>query len=202
MATVLLPVLMLLIFLACLAFVYQEGMWGAALSLINAVTAALVASAYYETLANFLEEQYAGFTYAWDFLSLWAIFAACMIVFRLLTDRLSRVKVKFLKIVDQIGSGVLAVMVGGVMVAFILFTFHTAPLGKKFMAGGFDNEQQMMLGTAPDRQWESFVRSRSKGGYDTSPANPFDPHGQWRKRYEDRRVEIENHVSKSKSLRK
>ena len=170
--------------------------------LINTVTAALIATAYYETLANYLDGQLESYTYAWDFLSLWAVFAVCMIVFRLMTDRLSKVKVRFLKIVDQIGSGVLAVLVGCVFVSFTLFTLHTAPLAKNFMGGGFDNEQKMLLGTAPDRQWESFVRSRSKNGYETDPVNAFDPHGQWRDRYEARRAEIENHVTRSKTLRK
>ena len=201
MLAFLVPVLLVLIFLACLAFVYQEGMWGGAVRLINTVTAALIASAYYENLANFLDKQMPSFTYAWDFLSLWAVFCGCMIIFRLLTDKLSRVKVKFLKIVDQIGSGVFALLVGGVMVAFVVFSFHLAPLGEKFLGGGFDKDKKL-LGIGPDRHWETFVRSRSKGGYDTSPVNVFDPHGQWRDRYAARRAEIESHVTSANSLRK
>ena len=168
--------------------------------MVNTVTAALIASAYYETLANYLDEQMPSFTYAWDFLSLWAVFCACMIVFRLLTDKLSRVKVKFLKIADQIGSGVFALLVGGVMVSFVLFSFHLAPLGEKFLGGAFDNEKQM-LGIGPDRKWENFVRSRSRGGYETSPVNVFDLRGQWRNDYANRRAEIEKHIESANSLR-
>ena len=98
-----------------------------------------------------------------DFLSLWVLFAVSMIVLRGITDTVCKVKVRFLKIADQIGSVVFACLVAWVMVSFATFTMHTAPLSKNFLFGGFQSQSRMMLGLAPDRAWLSFARSVSKG---------------------------------------
>src|SRR3990170_4100638 len=165
----LLPFLLLVVFMACVGLLYTEGMWGNAIHLINVVTAALLATNFWEPLARFLEENVNGsFTYFWDFIALWALFCTFLIIFRTLTGFASRVKVKFLGIVNRAGSGFLAACVGWVMVCFTTMTLHTAPLKRDFLFGGFRPGEKMFVGMAPDQQWLSFVEGRSRGSFSRS----------------------------------
>jgi uncharacterized membrane protein required for colicin V production len=196
--------LLFVIFIAVVASLYTEGMWGNAIRLIDVVTSALVATNYFEPLANWIEGMGATFksySYALDFLSLWVLFAVSMIVLRGITDSVCKVKVRFLKIAEQIGSVAFACLVAGVMVSFATFTMHTAPLSKNFLFGGFQSQSRMMLGLMPDRAWENFARAVSRGSFSRSPAVVFDPQGQFRDTYEARREAIEDHVKKTGTLR-
>ena len=89
---------------------------------------------------------------------MWALFGVAVVVFRAATDWRSRVKVRFLKIADQIGSGVFAAAIGWVLVAFTLTTLHTAPLAEHFFFGAFQGGEPMFLGTAPDLQFLHFAK--------------------------------------------
>ena len=160
----LLTFLMFLILLACVAMCYAEGMWSNAVRLINIITAGLLAMNFFEPLARMLTGWQPAYTYLWDFLSLWALFVVFMLIFRILTDQLSHVKVKFLKLADRIGSGVLALWIGWVMVMFTMTTLHTAPLAKNFMFEGFQPEERMFMGFGPDRWWLGFTQKMSLGG--------------------------------------
>lgn len=202
--TLILPAVLLLLFLGILASLYTEGMWGNAIQLINTVTAALLATNFYEPTARWLEgmsDSLRSYTYCWDYLLLWVLFALFLLIFRSVTDKLCCVKVRFLKIADQIGSVIFACLVGWVFVAFTLFSLHTAPLSKNFLFGAFKADKRMMLGLAPDRAWIQFTHSVSKKAYSRNPSQIFDPFGQFQSKYEMRREEIEKHVTKEKTLR-
>ena len=198
-------ILLLLLFLGILASLYTEGMWGNAIQLINTVTAALLATNFYEPAARWVEgwsDSLRSYTYCWDYLMLWVLFAVFLLIFRIATDKLCRVKVRFLKIADQIGSVIFACLVGWVFVAFTLFSLHyRSSLAKNFLFGAFQDDNRMMLGLAPDRAWIQFTRSVSKRAYTRNPSQVFDPFGQFQSKYEMRRKEIEEHVTKKKTLR-
>lgn len=162
----LLSLLLFLILVAVVAFTFNEGTWTNAIRLINVVTAGLVAFNFFEPVARLLEEYIDnGLTYVWDFVALWVLFSASMIIFRVATGQLSRVKVRFMMVVDRTGSVILALVVGWVMVCFISATLHTAPLAQKFLFGGFDYQQPLFLGMHPDNMWLGFVQYVSKGAY-------------------------------------
>ena len=149
----------------CVALHYTEGMWSNAIRLINVVTAALLATNFFEPVARWLDDWQPSYTYVWDFLALWGLFVVFMVILRELTDRISQVKVRFLKIADRIGSGFFSLWIGWVMVCFTMMTLHTAPLARNFLFGGFEPEERMFLGLAPDRQWLGFVQKMSKGTF-------------------------------------
>jgi hypothetical protein len=159
-----LTLFLLLIFAACIGLLYTEGMWSNAIRLVNVVTAGLLATSYFEATAGMLEGMMPSYTYVCDFLAVWLLFALFMVVFRLLTDTISRVKVRFLGLADRIGSVFFAVLVGWVMMCFTGMTLHTAPLARSFM-GGYSPESRMFLGLAPDRQWLAFVQRVSLGQF-------------------------------------
>ena len=198
-----LTALLFVIFLGVVASLYTEGMWGNAIRLVNVVTAALLATNFYEPVTTWLEgmsDTFKNYTYMLDFLTLWVLFAIFMAILRGITDKVSTVKVKFLGIADQIGSVVFACVVALVVVGYATFTLHTAPLSQNFLFGGFQPQKKMMLGLGPDRMWLRFTRSVSNGAFSRSPVTAFDAHGQFIDKYEVRRAAIGAHVQKTGSI--
>ena len=214
------PALLFVIFIACVATLYTEGMWGNAIRLINVVTAGLLATNFWEPLARWMEGFNASYGYFWDFIALWGLFGLFMVVLRLATDVLSRVKVRFLAVVDRVGSAFFAVWVGWVMVCFTAFTLHTAPLARNFLFGGF-NPQRRMFVMAPDRQWLGFVQKVSRGSFSRaagkaeleqrkygSDANErdqklcvFDRNAEFIPKYATRRANLEAYVNEKSAFR-
>lgn len=206
--TMTLTLVLFVIFFACVACLYTEGMWGNAIRLINVVTSALLATSLWEPAARWLDGWNDSFTYLWDFLTLWGLFVIFMIVFRLATDFLSKVKVRFLTLADRIGGAILSVWIGWVMVCFTLMTMHTAPLARNFMWEGFQPEQQMFFGLAPDRKWLGFTQKMSLGSFcrsgtqkGTSERTVFDPKAEFMPKYATRRAELESHNRTTGTLR-
>jgi hypothetical protein len=199
-------IILAVIILACAASLFNDGLWSNAVRLIYVIMSALLAMNYYEPLARTLEKWQPSYTFVWDFLSLWGLFTIFAIIFKLLTDKLSQVKVKFLKIVDQVGSVVLSLWIGWVMVCFTLTTFHTAPLSPNFTPLDFKPEERAFVGLAPDRQWLGFTQKQSLGCYGHSPSNnpdkyAFDPDGKFLLNYKFRRTKLESKNNKNDSIR-
>lgn len=184
-------IILTLIFFGCVAFLVNGGLWTNTLVLINMVTAGLIAFNYFEKLANFLDQQLGSYTYFWDFLSLWLIFAASLGLMRSVTDLLSTVKVKFRRPIDQVGGILMACIVGFAMQCFTLATLHTAPLARNFLFENFQPTERMYMGLAPDRKWLGFVRMQSKGSFYRSAAWVFKGSTDFAERYGDRRATFE-----------
>lgn len=202
-----LTLLMLAIIFASMATLYTEGMWSNAIRLINVVTAALLATNYFEPLAKWLDDWQPSYTYYWDFLALWGLFCVFSLILRGLTDQVSKVQVRFLGLADRIGGAVFALWVGWVMVCFAMMSLHTAPLARNFLFEGFQPEQRMFLGFAPDRQWLGFTQKESLGAMSQS-ASPedgekyaFDPNADFMPKYASRRSSVESGVVKSGASR-
>jgi hypothetical protein len=196
-----LPLLMLLLIFAIVASCFNEGIWGNVVRLINVVTAGMVAMTFFEPLARSLDSWQPSFTYLWDFISLWGLFALSLLIFREITDRVSRVNVRFLKIADRIGGVILAIVIGYVMVCFTMTTLHTAPLGRNFLWGGFssDSDAAMFFGmTAPDRQWLGFTQRMSTGAY--AGSEEFDSKAEFMPKYATRRTILEEYIRSKDSL--
>ena len=168
-----LTILMLVIFAACVGTLWAEGMWGNAVRLINVVIAALLATNYFEPVADWIQGQgdwFLSATYLWDFLALWGLFVIFMVVFRAFTDLLSRVKVRFLTIADTAGGIFFSVWVGWVMVCFTTFSLHLAPLDRVCLGDSFKPENKMLM-WGPDRQWAAFVQKVSRGPFSRTAAS-------------------------------
>lgn len=203
-----LNVLLLVILFACVACLYTEGLWGNAIRLINSITAALLATNFFEPAARWLESQFPSYTYLWDFLALWGLFGLFMAVLRVATDFLSRVKVRFLKIVDQIGGALLSIWIAWVMVCFTTMSLHTAPMARNFLRESFQPESHMFFGLAPDRQWLGFVQRTSLGQFCRSGTEAgknektvFDPRGEYMPKYATRRATLETQLRTTGTIR-
>jgi uncharacterized membrane protein required for colicin V production len=198
-------IILCVIMLACVASLFNDGLWSNAVRLIYVIFASLLAMNFFEPLAGYLEKQMPSYTFVWDFLSLWLLFVIFAIVLKLLTDKISHVKVKFLKIVDQIGGLVFSVWIGWVMVCFTLATLHAAPLSRQFAGFATEMDQKMFL-VGPDRLWLGFTQKQSLGVFGHSPANEpdkyvFDPQGHYMLNYHYRRAKLESKNKKSDSIR-
>jgi hypothetical protein len=198
--SVVFPILLLLILIGCIGFLYTEGMWGNGVRLINVVTAALLATNFFEPLAKLLEEKiYEPASYLWDLVALWALFGVFLVIFRMLTGSVSRVKVRFLGIADRIGSAVFATLIGCMMVCFVTMTLHTAPLGETFIWDGFDADESETWGFRPGHRWMRFAEWTSKGCFSPfggDESDVFDG-GAFITAYAARRAELESHVESS-----
>jgi uncharacterized membrane protein required for colicin V production len=198
-------IILCVILLACVALLYNDGLWSNAVRLVSVIFAALLAMNFYEPVASALDGWNSSYTFVWDFLSLWGLFTVFAIVLKLLTDKLSQVKVKFLKIADQIGGIVFSLWIGWVMICFTLTTLHTAPLSHDFAGFAVDKDEKMFLATGPDRLWLAFTQKQSLGCYGRSPAGDtdkyvFDPEGKFMPVYHLRRQKLENRNKKSDSI--
>jgi hypothetical protein len=211
-----LTVLLIVVFFVCFGFLFREGMWSNAITLFNVIVAGLLATNLFEWAAGVLERWGPSYTYYWDFLALWGLFALFMAILRGATDLISKVRVRFRKITDQIGSPLLAACIGWVMICFTAMTLHTAPLARDFMGGSFRPEEKLFLGLAPDRKWLAFVQTLSRGTFSRAataqdlreePAwqeektRTFDPRSEFMPKYATRRANLESHVSKKGTTR-
>ena len=199
--TFIFPALLFLVFLFCVAFLYREGMWGNAIVLVNVIIAGLLAVNFWEPVSRMFEGYLPSLTFMHDMLALWGVFSLSLLVFSTVTRKLSKFKVRFKQIIDQIGSVAFAVLVGWVMVCFTTMTLHTAPLGKHFLFGGFQPEKRMFFGLAPDRQWLGLVKMASKGSMKRWTTREFDPRDQFIAIYADRRQALEDYVNEHNSIR-
>ena len=197
-----LTALLIVIFLTCMGFLARDGLWTNTLRLINVVTAALLATNYFEWVADLMNAVIPTYQYYCDILALWGLFAGFYVVFRLLSDLLSRYRVRFPTIVDNIGGPVMAVWIGWVMICFTTMSLHVSPLARNTLNGGFQPEQRMFFGTAPDRLWLGFMQRMSLGPY--SPlvgGQTFDPQGEFMLKYAQRRTNLETGAGKTGTTR-
>jgi hypothetical protein len=156
-------ILMGFVFFAAVAMLIREGLWSNLLTLFNVLFSGLLAFSLHGPVTTWLDESLKGeYTYLLDFLVLWAIFSLSMLVLRILTDTLSRVRVRFKKPVESAGGPIAAVIAAWVVLGFTSATFNTVPLAKGFLGNAIvvENEQEVEPSlTRPHLQWLRFVGS-------------------------------------------
>ena len=180
------------VFLTVSIAVWKEGVWGAVLMLFNVLLAATAATAWYETVAAFLEQRLPSFTYLLDFVALWGLFCLVLLGLREATDRVSRTHVKLRRPVELFGGPLVAALVGWVMTCFTAASLHTAPLPRDFVQPS--PEARMFFGLAPDRRWLQWVRGSTLHGPFALPdggEKAFDKDADFIIRYAARRQRLE-----------
>lgn len=189
-----LPAIIIVAWVGIIAFSGAEGLWSNIVLLFLVLMAALIAANTFEPAAAFLSEKIPLGRYLWDLVASWGIFGLSLLVMRLATDRISKVKVRFLPPVENSAKWVVAALVGWVVVSFGMTTMHTAPLIRNYCFGGFNPDRKMLFGLAPDRQWLGFVNTLSKGSLtrgvneENQYLHEFDADHQFLSRYADRRT--------------
>jgi hypothetical protein len=200
-----------IIIFAVFAMLWLESFWSNAITLMNVILAALLAMSFFEPVAAWIETLGAWaltYTYFWDYLSLWGLFAIFFGLLRLGTDFASRTRVKFKLPVEYAGRVICALGVGWMMVCMTSVGFHVAPLSTAPWNGSFADspKSKTLFGIAsPDRALLSFVQKVSRGSLATTRAattdpspypddgdtNVFDPNAEFLIKYRQRRQDLE-----------
>jgi hypothetical protein len=178
--------LLFVIFLAVAAAIWLQGFWSGMVTLVNMLLAMVIATSFYEPAATAIEGFGAqSWTYLLDFVVLWLLFFLAYSILRAVTDSISRERVKFDLPIEIGGRSILAVWCGWLMVCFVAFSLHMAPLNNANPLGAWQKTQSKAFGPlAPDRQWLGFMHSRSLGALG---GNVFDPNGEFLLKHHDRR---------------
>ena len=195
--------LLIVVMFICVALMWNEGLWGSALMLVNVLFAGMLSMNYFEPLANYLDKMAPSYTYVWDFLCLWLIFVVVLLILRTVTDQISRSAVRFKKPIEIGGQVGFAFLTAWVFVCFLLATLHTAPLARTALRGSFEPEPMgtSFFGTHPDRYWLAFIHSRSLGALGRRPPRAFDPEGEWIPKYAARRFGLQKHNEDEGTIR-
>jgi hypothetical protein len=207
------------IFFVCVAMMWNEGMWSNSITFVNVVFAAMLATNYYEPVADWIEGEAPSYTYMWDFLSVWLLFVFGYTILRLVTDRTSLVRVRFKMPVEHTGRILFAALTSWVFICFACMTLHMAPLARTAFRGSFQSQPDSknlnlgLISLAPDRVWLGFMQSRSQGALSTpddtaTSSYPqdegkrvFDPRGEFIFKYGTRRDNLHRHFRSTESLR-
>ena len=181
--------ILILVWLVCIAMLWNEGMWSNCITLVNVLLSAMLAMNQFEPLADAMDDMAPSFTYVWDYLSIWFIFFLSFILLRGATDQTSKYRVKFIMPIEQAGRVISVVLIGWIMVCLTLTSLHTAPLARTAVRGSFQAEPMSnnFLGLAPDRMFLGFIQHRSQNALSNSPATPFDKEGDYVYKYGGRR---------------
>jgi hypothetical protein len=154
----------------------KQGLWSSAINVINITMAGLIATNYFEPLANMIDSS--GTNYMMDSIMLWVLFGVTYIVLRLITQMLSDHDVVFIKPVDIAGRAVLGIWAGWVFTCFAAFAMLTAPIGASPMGAWDSPDAKSFLALSPERMWLAFAQSRSMGALSNSnsgaPLHPED----------------------------
>lgn len=164
-----------IIFFAAFAMSVQHGIWNNLLTLMAISIGGLTAFGAHQPLVIWIDEYTDGsYTYLWDFLALWFVFAITTGLLKEIAGRLSKNRVNFPDQVDNYGGAVIGLLIAGVMVAFSMATFHTAPLSYDQFGGTFEygtkvSEVRQSLDSAsalskPDVAWLRFADSTLSAG--------------------------------------
>ena len=185
--------MLVLIWVICIAMLWNEGMWTNCITFVNVLLSALLAMNYWEPVADLAETKggayIRSFTYVLDYLSMWFLFFLAYIILRQVTGSLSKTQVKFKMPIEQTGRVLSVIAIGWVMVCFFLTSLHTAPLARTAVRGGFQATPMSnnFLGLAPDRMWLGYVQHRSKIALANSPPVVFDELSEFIFKYGERR---------------
>jgi len=182
-------ILLLAIFISVAFAIWAEGTWGGLIMLLNVLLAASLATAWYEWVVAWLEPRASSFTYLLDFIALQGSFALLLLLFREITDRVSRTQVRFRKPVELAAGPIVAMLTAWVTVCFISASLHTAPLPRDLIQP--TPEARMFFGLSPDRRWLAWVQAATAKGPFARPDHPFDPDADFILRYADRRKALE-----------
>ena len=142
-----------------------RGLWSNAIMFFNVMTAAMLASNYFETLAIGSPKMavvHLSVGFSFDVGDLFARAARITLV-----DRQNFPRESPVQDAGGMGRGIFfALWVGWIMVCFTTFSLHTAPLARNSFGGDFQEtpSSNMFFGLAPDKQWLGWMYTMSLDG--------------------------------------
>jgi hypothetical protein len=168
--------LLFLAFAGVAAALWVQGFWSAAVSFVNLLLAAMIATTFFEPISTMAETYGAGsFTFLLDFVIVWVLFFVAFAILRAITDALSQTQVKFDLPVEMAGRSVFAVLSGWLFACFLAFTLQMAPLNSENPLGAWASPKSSPF-FAADRLWMRFMFDRSRGALSRAHFSDQQPH--------------------------
>ncbi len=160
------------VFLLVAGFNWWVGSWNSMINLINFFIASLVASSFFENLANQIESINGTYRLVADFVAIWILFVVTFVLLRVITDFLTRYQMRMNIWVEYSARSILSLWLAVAFVCFASFTLNLAPLPPHQFGFNIDKPH---FGFGPDRSWMAFVQSRSRGALSESQNAAFLP---------------------------
>jgi len=127
----LLLVLLGFLFFAALAMCINEGLWSNTILLLCIFLSGLAASVAGVSLGVMVFEkagQEESFAWYYVFVGLWGVFSLTLLIMRTLVDKASKVRIRFLPVVDKIGGMLMGLAVAVMLTSFAAFTLMNGPV--------------------------------------------------------------------------
>lgn len=127
----LLLALLVFLFFAGVAMTVGEGLWSNTISLLCIMISGLAGAITGAPLGMMaLEQTGQDDSYAWYyvFACTWGVFALTLVVLRILTDKISGTRVRFLPVVDKIGGILMGLAVAMMLTSFAGFALLYGPV--------------------------------------------------------------------------
>ncbi len=184
------------IFLICLIMLLSlGGAWDNLIIWFGVVMSGLLATNYFEPLATWLDSSVSSnYTWMWDIIAFWLIFTASIGIFRMATDQLSKVRVRFRMPVEWGGKVIFGVLAAWTMVCLTAFSMHLAPTSRHSWNESFMEKANDTALLSADYLWMSFAHKVShpeSSLFGSDAAHQFDPEGIFAKKYGLRRHRYE-----------
>ena len=120
-----------LIILAALGgFRWKAGLWGNTLALGAVLFSVLIAVNWWEDVAELLAKQAPVTLFVADCIAIWVLFIVSLLILDMATRYISTVKVKYHDMVENIGNGIVLLVLFLVLYGFFLFAEELGPVGE------------------------------------------------------------------------
>ena len=173
-----------LIILAALGgFRWKAGLWGNGLTLGAVLFSVLVAIGWWEDVAELLATQAPATLFVADCLALWVLFLVTLLILDTATRYLSTVKVKYNDMVENIGNGIVLLLLFAVLYGFYLFAEEAGPVGENFDAPEPGNSVAIQI--------FQVLSARSQEGGPLGNLSPFTEGNQFDDRGEFRKLQLQ-----------
>jgi hypothetical protein len=127
----LLAYLVCFVFFAAVAMTINEGLWNNAILLLAIVLGGLLGIFVGVPVGNLIAEQAGADTeqlWYFVFAGVWGVFSLSVLVIRLILDRTSRVRMKFIPLVDKIGGPIIGLIAAVMFTSFVTYTLDRIPI--------------------------------------------------------------------------
>jgi uncharacterized membrane protein required for colicin V production len=155
----------------------SEGLWGSALMFFNVLFSAMVAFNFYEPLATLLDRTGIPWGFS-DTLCLMGLFCVTVVAFRLVTESIAPVMVRFPVPIYHFGRLLFGTAGALVTMAVAILAFHTAPINKKIF-GVIRYNSKPPFGMGLDHQFLGFFQYETGAVFSRYGVGSRDPHHQY-----------------------
>lgn len=127
-------VLLFFIFFAGVAMTVNEGTWTNAVNFMLIVLSGLAAVAFGYPLGAFAQEKFqkpAEFTWYFYFAGVWLVFFVTIMVVRLASERLSKVRMKFVPPLEMVAGPLMGLLVATMFTSFFAWTLLKMPIAAR-----------------------------------------------------------------------